>query len=274
MEIPAEFRDKIKWPWNLILYLFVLVLSVGASWVVAFNRGAGSINCECSPQVIQQQGDSLGKADTAVPQGLEGCPKKSFSENEAEWDTAFYRKDRDGFWCPTRDLDRLMWYKDGVLVNFKALVIEYEIKRDDTFKGDNPPSFIFGYGREKPVFKLWVPENPNLQLFRFAKNLDFDSEEATLAAEPAVTLSDPVKFGKTTNTLEVKQSYAEGNELTLNFIFNYTSSLPPYKGEKDTVPKQVKMPISNVPTSAEKYPFGIGTYIGNCIRPVSYTICY
>ena len=138
-------------------------------------------------------------------------------------------------------------------------------------KEDKPPSFIFAYGKEKPIFKLWVPECDGLQLLGFARNPDFDSVDSGLEREPAEPLSDPVESGRV-DTLRVEPSYAKGNDLFLNFTYNYTSSKTE-SGEDDTIPKEVKLPISDIPSSTKTFPFGVGTYVGNCIKIVSYEIC-
>lgn len=266
-KITQSFRCRYPRVYACVIGIFLILFVLS----VLFNISLAAINFytllrqKSTPELPRKSTTEIEKR----------CFEENFSGNETKWKTKFYRSE-DGFWCPTKFTDPVIWYEDGLKANFENFSIEYEIKRDEKLKTDNPPSFIFAYGKEDeedgPIFKLWVPENPNLQLFGFAKNLDFEATKSALIREIPETLSEPVKIGKVTNTLVFVPTHREGNNLFLNFTFKYTSSRTD-KSENDTFSKKIKLPISDIPTSAKTFPFGIGTYIGNCIKPISYEIC-
>ncbi len=272
------FKELILHPiryWKSWGIIFILaIITHGSAWIVALKKGRESVKIELSQEIEQIYG-TTDVSEKNTQEIKRSCYKEIFSENESKWETKFYIRQGDGFWCPTQDLDPVIWYKDGLIVNFSKLTIEYEIKENDRLKRDNPPSFILAYGRKeiggKPIFKLWVPEGEILQLFGFEKNSDFDSEEQNMDRENAVSLKDPVQIRRV-DKLTIEPTRKEGNNLYINFIYYYTSSNN-LEGEDDTIQKEVKLPVSNIQSSTQKLPFGIGTYVGNCIKPISYEIC-
>lgn len=278
--IPKEiFLHPLKY-WLTWIIIFFLVVG-GASWLTwgqgfkgGYNQGFGDGNeqakTECSQLIDKICGVKTNAEDSS--KNKECGFKKDFSGNEKEWQTQLYRKKKDGFWCPKEGfIDPIIWYEEGLKPNFKRLVFEYEIKKDDELKRNNPPSFVFAYGKEKEILKSWVPEGENLQLWGFAKNLNFDLGKSELTRETPESLSSPVRRSMI-DTFSVEPAVIQGNDLFLNFDYQYTSALTKDEAHK-ILPKQIKMQISNISASLEKYPFGIGTYVGNCIRIISYEIC-
>jgi len=271
MWFPAFIKrlfDKRPWLFFLVFLIYTIFIG-GSGWVIAWKTTPGAVITEQTTKTDQDSPMAL----PTEPQM--NCEKKNFSESEREWDEKFYKKGKDGYWCPVKFLDPVMWHKEGIDTNFKTISLEYKIKRNISLKTNNPPSFIFAYGKEDknevPIFKLWVPENPNLQLFGFAKNLNFDSEKPKLDREESIDLPDPVKTERN-DTFTITSTRVEGNEMLLDLSYHYTSDVNKEDQNKN-IPKVVKLPVSNAPVSSKKFSIGIGTYVGNCIGEISYEIC-
>jgi len=214
------------------------------------------------------------------------CVSKNFDKDQ--WNRQRFQEE-NGFWCPKESFtDPVMWLQEGFSLEQSSFSIEYEIKKGEKDFG-KPPSFVLEYALKKdiskkvsdetitPIYKLWTPEGETLQLFRFSKNYDYSNTEVDLnkllTPEEAYTLSSPVKVGNQTDKMTIFLTGKNGNELILNFSYNYTDLILG-KGLLDTITKTVKLPVSDVTTTKEVSYYGIGTFKGNCIRPVSYTICH
>lgn len=210
------------------------------------------------------------------------CEIKQFSTDD--WNTSRFYNNSDGFWCPRSTWsDPVMWLKNGIPLKSNRFYIEYEIIKDKK-DSSNPPSLIVEYAQKKdltenareetllPIYKLWTPEGSNNQLFRFSKNINYSSNETNLEnvlkPEEAYSLSSSVKSG-TNNSLAITTTNMKGNEINLNFTYNYTSAELD-KGISDTVSKSIKMPVSDVESSNDSFYYGIGTFKDYCIRIVSY----
>lgn len=218
----------------------------------------------------------------------QNCVAENFIETD--WDTSRFNKIENGFWCPKNSfVDPVMWWQKGIPLSYKSSTLEYEIKKAKTSFG-YPPSLILEFAQKKdpqslvynstitPIYKLWVPEGESLQLFRFSKNQDYTGSSKNpddlLKPEEAFTLRSPVKLGGN-NTLKIIFLDKIGNSINASFLYTY---IPDFANGLDTpisdpISKNIKLPLSNTNSTNEHFYYGLGTYKGNCIRPISFYMC-
>lgn len=265
MKWPARINDWLsKHPLIFIFLLVGYIFLDKLPGLIAVFQKAETITI--SQKIDQSQGKTEGKETVNNEQKIV-CRTEDLQTNRNKWDTNNLKERSGGLWCPKEGwTDPVMWYQSGIKPSFKSLEVQYMIVKGKT---SNPPSFILAFGNNKPIFKLWVPEGENLQLFRFSWNQNLDGNELT--PDLAEALPDPVKPGRP-DTIKIEQGAVSGNEVTFNITYLYTSSLSNV-GTRGIFPKKVRMLDSDVVASAAKYPFGIGTYFGNCLSQISYTIC-
>ncbi len=268
MNLPAKYgKWSVKHPILGVLVFVVYSLLLGGSgWVMPYINPQ-KINC--NPTISCPQPQKMGDKDTDQGGGPI-CKTKNFDPNE--WENRDYLDNKDGYLCPKNGwVDPVLWYKEGVKPGFSSIYIEFEIKKDLKNITPNPPSFITAYGKDLPIFKSWSPEEPNLQLFRFAKNLDLNRK--ILTGELGEEFSNPVKpYQKDSFTIE-QNRVLETGEVLLNFTYKYSSNLTGEAESPETFPKKVRMPGSDPGLSSVRYPFGIGTFEGNCLKPLIIKIC-
>ncbi|MCL5091103.1 MAG: hypothetical protein M1514_03780 [Patescibacteria group bacterium] len=266
-DLPSNIPKKYWWI-GVIVYAISIVFTFLGSRKLASSQTRQECNQVCGTGT--QEPNLPGEQNKSSDGNKEICPETFFQGKEGNWETKFYSGEKDGFWCVNEGWeDPVMWFKEGLRPNFKKIIVNYEIRKDEKKRVDRPPSLIVAYGKTKPIFKLWTPEGGSLQLFGFAKNPDFELTE--LVRDPPETLSDSVKKWMK-DVLEIDTTLIEGNNLSLNFLYKHTS-LNSGQGVSEIIQKVVKVPDSDAKTTMEKYQLGVGTYKGNCIRIISYKIC-
>lgn len=259
--ISKLYKDHPKF----IFFLFVLLIISNIIFPL-FSYGKGQSDKICKSSANATCSNTSAPSTLGAEQN--NCTSELFKENLDQWNTQYYYYKDSDYWCPITGFnDPVMWNKNQISPNFKEITVEYEIKQRDK-NSTIPRSLIVQYGDKKPIFKLWTNDGETQQLFRFAKaNTDFSD----LIKENAFELPDPVKDGQP-NIFKILTTNINGTDIALNFIFNYTSSKINIRIPQ-TISKNIKVPVSDATSTLEKFPFGIGTYNGNCIRPISFKLC-
>lgn len=251
---------------------------------MAFWGGKVTNNITQTTQVTTDFSNPKGLDNTKQP--ISGCEPKEF--NSSEWNLERYNPDKEEFYCPKSSFtDPVMWLKTGISLDQKRFSIQYQVKKQ-TNESKKPLSFILEFGQKldgskeisaknvMPIYKLWTPEGENLQLFRFSKNLTYkktENPDDSLIPDEAYSLSAPAT-GESIDSLTAQISDKNSNDVVINFTHNYTIQLPDRpKGISDIIPKSIRLPVSDTSTSSDSYYFGVGTFVGNCIKPISYISC-
>lgn len=153
MHIPARISRQLGQKPKLFWSLFIIwtLFTGGSSWFLAIKN---SPKTNCTQVTTQNCNNSpLGKQDEKNDTPI--CRIEDIASNEGKWNTRFYSKDNEGFWCLRKGWeDQVMWYTEGILPAFKKISVEYEIIDSLKTKIGNPPSFIFAFGNNTPVFKV------------------------------------------------------------------------------------------------------------------------
>jgi hypothetical protein len=197
------------------------------------------------------------------------------SSQDENWDKKRYSQ-KDGYWTPKSGfVDPVMWYKLGINPNIdKKISIEYSIKKLSK-TASQPSSLIVEYGKRQgdkdvlSIFKTWVPEGENDQIWRFSRNEDFSQEKLT--PDIATDLTDPAKLEQT-DVMIIQPVVLSDNEATFNFTYQYTSR-ENKKVIPDSLAKTVTMPTSRLSESEEVFMLGIGTYVGHGIKFEKIEVC-
>lgn len=197
------------------------------------------------------------------------------SSKDESWDKKRYSL-KDGYWTPKSSfVDPVMWYKMGINPNIdKKISIEYSIKKLSK-TASKPSSLIIEYGKRQgdkdvlSIFKTWVPEGENDQIWRFSRNEDFSQEKLT--PDIATDLTDPAKLEQT-DVMIIQPVVLSDNEATFNFTYQYTSR-ENKKVIPDSLAKTVTMPTSRLTESEEVFMLGLGTYVGHGIKFEKIEVC-
>lgn len=197
------------------------------------------------------------------------------SNKDENWDKKRYSS-KDGYWTPKSSfVDPVMWYKLGINPNRdKKISIEYSIKKLNK-NASKPSSLIVEYGKKRSdndvlsIFKTWVPEGENDQIWRFSRNDDFSQEKLT--PDIATDLTDPAKLEQT-DVMTIQPVVLSDNEATFNFTYQYTSR-ENKKVIPDSLAKTVTMPTSRLTESEEVFMLGLGTYVGHGIKFEKVEVC-
>jgi len=282
--LPQEwFKTKKQRTVAIILHVLSYVITaLGA--IKVYSVYSQNNNSNTQTQICGEVGSGETLGGNNIRLQKETCKSTNF--DQTEWNTSRY-EELNGYWCPKNIFDDpVMWLNKPTTLSFVTFSVEYEIKkgRQDFHK---PQSLVLEFAqiRDKgkavsdktvmPVYKLWVPEGTNNQLFRFSRNNDYSVESneplTVLTPEEANELSSEVANNQI-DVFSVDQTRRDGKEQYVNFIYTYTPTKI-NKGISDTISKTIKLPTSDAGSSEEIFAFGIGTFKGNCIRPVSYKIC-
>lgn len=191
-----------------------------------------------------------------------------------KWETRHYSNlDEEGFYCPSpfaRFSSPDIWYKSLIPAVFKSVKIKYQLKNKESLS-EMVPSFIFSVGDSPRIFRFYVPEiNP--QLLGFEKIDIKDPESGLKREEPKTLKKGPVQY-KAEVDLTIRSMIKEGNKVSYTFNLDYISGVT---GDKlvDSFSYDVSLPNPNPGDKDSKIKIGIGTLKNNCIKVISYEICY
>jgi|GEM_PF-5651585 len=270
------FKDHASRGFVWVVFIIFLVVENGPSWINALKEN------KKPPQVI---GITTTAEQKNEVQEITETPCYSFLPlNEIDISVELDQiTPKNGLFYPTgggNTWEGVVWITKQIDPNFKKIYIEYEIVPDD--KSKKPASFIWSVARttsenkRQIITKIWVPEyslieGTNIpQLLGFAKNIDYEKNQ--LERELPLSLPDAVKL-RQTDSLSIEPTNINGNEMMINFTYNFTSNRTsialPYPFSK-----KVSFPFSNLKDSNEKLDLGLGTYVGNGLRIISLQACY
>jgi len=209
------------------------------------------------------------------------CEEGMFAENLDNWTIKYYESpDKNAFYCPRPSKDflyRIIWYKNPILTNFKSLELNYQLKNKD-INTENPPSFIFAIEENPDILRFYIPQQRNDQLVGFEK-ITKDENQGTstdtsfsMKWEEGKTLNERIAYGQEVS-LKVQVTIIGGNKAVFSFTLNYISAIDGRSAENG-FSYEVNLPKPSPESDLSKLKIGFGTFIGSCVKPISYKFCY
>lgn len=276
-DLPAQlkwFGKRVSNGTFILVFLIYCLIVHGPSWVEVVKK-------EKPPPPVLGQNDEEQKVEE---EENKGCIILA-PIDEYEFEREFDKIEKQGnFYYPTgkgKTWEGAIWIKNKLKPNFKKIFIEYEISsREDSEK---PPAFILTIARpgekneRQIIAKLWSPEFSEKdgvkipQLIGFARSLEYE-EDSKPSRDESIELRSAVRMNQS-DSLTVKPTNINGNEMTINFTYNYTSdddgmAIP------SSFTKKLIFPFSNLASSGEFMDLGLGTFVDYGLRIVSLKICY
>lgn len=244
------------------IHISIWFLTVLIPLVPVFNYGK-QVSISNQNQVIVDQ--TLGVGDTTEIE-KDTCMTIPLPENRL-WDVSRFNN-KGMAWTPKKEFTApTMWELSGYALDFKKILIEYQVTKLEKYQDNNPPAIIYSLGEEiegtiSAIFSAWTPEGDNLQLIRIE---DADGEDSK-------GLNSPVK-AEQLDTIEILPTNFNGKEINYNLNYTYTSNLID-QSLTDTKTIRAKFNSSNIQNSSQKVHLGLGTYYGHKIELKSAKICY
>jgi len=214
-------------------------------------------------------------------EGSKPCEEGMFAENLDNWTIKYYEKpDKDSFYCPRSSKDflyRIIWYKNPISTNFESLELNYQLKNKDS-KTKDPPSFIFAIEENPDILRFYAPQQKNDQLVGFEKITKDESQSTSSDAgflmkwEEGKTLDERIAYW-TEAALKVQVTIIGGNKAVFSFTLNYISAIDGRSAENG-FSYEVNLPKPSPESELSKLKIGFGTFIENCVKPISYKFCY
>lgn len=254
--------------------VFSIILSFVIGTVIGFwvhSQFFGSplikININSKATVVEPTDVDGEKTESRESQP---CTEVKFEDNLDDWIIEHYDKpDESGFYCPRgysfKSPD--IWHEKLIPILFNLIEIKYRSKNKND-KIDNPAAFIFSIGEDPRILRFYITET-NPQVIGFEK-ISIKDPTKELEREDGKELEDPIQYG-TEVILRIESVKGAGNEVIFHFNLKYISAVT--EGPMDnSFSYSVILPSPDSEKSEVKVSFG--TLKGDCIKPVSYKICY
>lgn len=212
---------------------------------------------------------------------MPSCDDGMFAEDLEKWDIKYYdRPDGEGFYCPRSSKDflyRIIWYESPIATNFQSIELNYQLKNKNINIKD-PPSFIFAIEENPGILRFYAPQQKNDQLVGFERIVKDEVEEDSsdisflMKWEEGKTLNERMAYRQEA-VLKVQTTMAGGNKVIFSFTLNYISAIDGRSAENG-FSYEVNLPKPSPGSDLSKFKIGFGTFIGNCVKPISYKFCY
>lgn len=252
--------------------LLVLVSSIIISLGALFASDKIIINLPGARQekeVTIEPGEPLEATPTPpTPIKKDRCISGDFEEHKNLWEVdKYFKVDEEGYYCPMRRGYQFweIWYTEKLPVGFTSATLRYLLK-DGTPGNDIPPPAVFSYGdNNKRFYTIIIPDGD-------LKSVRFKGEEG--AAKPQGRLKEEMNINnEMIITIKPRVLSPTKNEIKVTFDLTYISKvsgdqMPPEPFEYDT-----KVPAVSPEEEGAKKQFGLGTFNGDCIKPIWFEIC-
>jgi len=276
-DINKSIKEQGIWKTFIILVL-VLIIGMGSGYYLCIyininstiqqdNKNSASVSQQFISGVEKRPQNNTDNTNEIVKANNNKCTEGKFEEKIDDWEITQYAKpDEEGFYCP-RSWSSFsspdIWYKKDIPTKFESIEIKYRIKS----KNSTTPSFIFSIGKGLRILRIYIPEkNPQLVGFENISMTDSNLERV----EPRQLEKGPIKYGPEVN-MKVQPIINEGNKATYTFNLKYISDTIGESVET-SLRYDVSLPDPEPQSQYSVQHIGLGTFKGNCIKPISYQL--
>jgi hypothetical protein len=257
---------------SVFLMVFTVITS-GPTAYISYKYGSNTITNEQSQLVNVNVNNATAAEDSGgkVAGKQTSCEEEAaFADNTFNWSYVGYTEpDKGGFYCVKESspyLSPIIWSQYSLTPLFGSMTFEYLVRNSDE-SAPEAPSFIFALGENPKLSRFIVPE-VGQRVVGF-QHINIDDLEGEMKRASSTALTEAIK-NNTHVRVTVRAQTIKANQISYRYNVNYIAAS---SGEaiEDVFSYDVTMPFPNPATIATS--FGIGTFKGGCLRPVSYQIC-
>lgn len=264
---------------TVLILLLIIGLSMIGGYYIIVNIGNSTQSLQNTANVgLQFTNGTTGQDNDSINKIIDdkkgGCIEGKFEDSLNDWEITQYDKpDEEGFYCP-----RLrspfsspdIWYKKDMPTKFESIEIRYKL-RNKNDKDTTPPSFILSVGKELRIFRIYVPEK-SPQLIGFENVYMGDGGIDLKRVDPKKLEKGPIRYGPEAE-MNIQFTAKESNKVTYTFTLKYFSDTADGPVE-EALNYDVNLPDPDLKSKYSIQRLGLGTFKGDCIKPISYKFCY